>query len=264
MRRLALLLALLSTACAGGDTAGGGASCASDTAHWARAAGGCLAMQSYGPERAEVLFVVLHGDVSSGGPATYHRAFARRVAETVPGATAFALIRPGYDDGEGRTSAGELNNRSDHYTAANVALVAEAVAGLRQRTGARRVVAIGHSGGAAMAADILALHPGTFDGAVLLACPCNLAEWRTGRTPWLRSVSPHSVAARVPVTARVVAYTGSADTNTAPSQAAGYVAALAARGVPARFTAVPGATHNGVVEAVWSTDYPQALLAMTR
>lgn len=265
MRRPALLLLPLLAACAAGpDAAGGGASCAADPAHWARSAGGCLAMQSYGPARAEVLVVVLHGDVTAGGPAIYHRALARRVAATMPGTAVVALVRPGYADGEGRTSDGELNNRADHYTPANMALVAGAVTTLRERTGARRLIAVGHSGGAATAANVLALHPGTLDGAVLLACPCDLEAWRLGRTPWLRSVSPRRVAAQVPQTARVAAYTGSADTNTATTFMPGYVAALASRGVPARFTEVPDATHNGIVEAVWATDFPQALAAMAR
>lgn len=257
-----LFLLLLLAACAGTVTAG---DCSADPARWARsAADGCLAMQAYGSEHAEVLVVVLHGDVSSGGPANYHRTLARRVAEILPEAAVVALVRPGYGDGEGRTSDGDLNDRRDHYTAANLALVAGAVATLRERTGARRVIAVGHSGGAATSASILALHPGTLDGAMLLACPCNLTQLRIGRRPWARSVSPHSVVAQVPLTSQVAAYTGTADSNTAPSLASDYVADLATRGVSAVFVAVPGATHNSILGDIWNTDFPQALLAMTR
>jgi pimeloyl-ACP methyl ester carboxylesterase len=171
------------------------------------------------------------------------------------------MVRPGYSDAEGRTSDGDLNNRADHYTAANIALVADAISELRGRTGARRVVAIGHSGGAATTADILALHPGTLDAAVLLACPCDIETWRQNRSPWSRSVSPLAVAGRVAAGVEVAAYTGSQDTNTAPEQAERYVAA---RGVPARFQLVNGATHNGIIDAVWGTDFPQALRDLTR
>jgi pimeloyl-ACP methyl ester carboxylesterase len=262
-RTASCLAALFLSACAAGQGASSATAtaeaCAADPAHWVRGTAGCLAMASFGPARADTLAVVLHGDVSGGGPATYHLALAQRVAATLPGASVAALIRPGYSDGEGRTSAGELRNRSDHYTAGNVELVASAIAELKRRTGARRVVAIGHSGGAATVADILALNPGVIDSAVLLACPCDLTAWRGARQPWVASVSPMSVADRVPPSAFVRAYTGTADTNTSVALAENYVLRLAANRVDAQFVPVPGATHNGVVDAVWGVGLAQTL-----
>ena len=216
-------------------------------------------MAAFGPSKADTLVVVLHGDLSGGGPATYHLALAQRIAAALPTAAVAALVRPGYSDGAGRTSAGDLNNRSDHYTAANVELVASAVSELKRRYGARRVIAVGHSGGAATAADILALNPGVIDSAMLLACPCDLTAWRAARRPWPNSVSPMAVADRVPPSAFVRAYTGTADTNTPMTLAENYILRLAANRVDARFAPVPGATHDSVVGAVWTTDFPQAL-----
>lgn len=138
-------------------------------------------------------------------------------------------------------------------------MVAQAIAELRARAGARRVVAVGHSGGAATIADILALHPGTIDAAVLLACACDLATMRSHRRPWVRSVDPIAVADRVPATAQVAAYTGSDDTVTSPALAQAYVDRLVARGVQARFTLVPLATHNGLVDAIWDADVPTTI-----
>jgi pimeloyl-ACP methyl ester carboxylesterase len=200
VRFAALLALLLAAAPAAAQTVPG---CAQDPSRWAGQPGRCLAMTSHGAARGDLLVVVLHGDVSGGGPARYHRALADRIAQTLRGAAVFALVRPGYPDGDGRTSDGDLNNRFDHYTAANMAIVAEAVAALKARTGARRVVAVGHSGGAATAANILALHPGTLDGAALLACPCALTAWRVGRRPFAQSTDPYNVAGRVPAAARV-------------------------------------------------------------
>lgn len=233
--------------------------CAQDQSRWVGQPGRCLAMTSHGAARGEVLVIVLHGDLSGGGPARYHRALADRVARTLPGAAVFALVRPGYPDGEGRVSDGDLNARADHHTAANMAIVAEAITALKGRTGARRVVAIGHSGGAATSANILATHAGTIDAAALIACPCALQAWRSGRRPWPNSVDPYAVAGRVPQTARVAAFTGSRDDNTRPALSADYVALLARRGVAARFTEVPGAGHNDVVEMAWDHGFAAAL-----
>jgi pimeloyl-ACP methyl ester carboxylesterase len=256
VRVAALLAFLLAAAPAAAQTPPG---CAQDPSRWAGQPGRCLAMTSHGAARGDLLVVVLHGDVSGGGPARYHRALADRIAQTLRGAAVFAIVRPGYPDGEGRTSDGDSNNRFDHYTAANMAIVAEAIAALKARTGARRVVAVGHSGGAATAANILALHPGTLDSAALLACPCALTAWRVGRRPFAQSTDPYNIAGRVPATARVIAFTGARDDNTTPALASDYVALLARRGIQARFVAVPGAGHNDVVEAVWDNGFTEAL-----
>lgn len=224
--------------------------------------GRCLATFAYGPARGDTLVVVLHGDLSGGGPADYHRTLAQRIAETLPGAAVVAMVRPGYPDAAGRVSDGDLNGRADHYTAANMALVAEAITALKQRTGARRVIAVGHSGGAATVANVLARHPGTVDSAVLLACPCALNAWRLGRRPWGSSVDPYAGIAAVPVATRLLAFTGANDDNTGPRLAADYVAALAGRGVPARFVAVPGAGHNDVVQKAWDHGMAEALRGM--
>ena len=210
----------------------------------------CLVIRTFGARPAAgqaTLVVVIHGDVSRGGPATYHFRLAERLARGP--VVAVALIRPGYDDGAGNVSSGELYGRFDNYTAANVDAVAGAVRALRAHHRAQRVILVGHSGGAAISAVILGKHPGAADGAVLVACPCHLANWRSGRRAFVRSESPHSYATAVPASARIIAVTGSRDDNTLPSLASNYVASLAARGVRARFVEVAGAGHNDAFDA---------------
>lgn len=211
--------------------------------------GECLVIHSFGAggRGAPVLVVVLHGDVSAGGPATYHLGTARRIAS--PGAVvAVAMIRPGYDDGTA-ASTGTHNNRRDHYTAATADAIAVAVAALRRHHRARRVVLVGHSGGAALAAQIMGRHAGIAEAAVLVACPCDTRAWRAGRGAWPNSVSPIDVAPGIAADAMIIALTGSADDNTRPALARAYVEVLVARGVRAEFVEIPGATHNGAFTA---------------
>jgi pimeloyl-ACP methyl ester carboxylesterase len=40
------------------------------------------------------------------------------------------------------------------------------------------VVVAGHSGGAAIAANILGRHPALIDAALLVSCPCDVEKWR--------------------------------------------------------------------------------------
>ena len=233
------------------------AACAPDSTIRDRVFGGglCLAAITVGAEtagEAPALVVVVHGDISDGGAATYHAEFAKGLRR--PGAVVVALIRPGYVDAAGRKSEGTTLDRHDNYTSANVAAIAGAVDALKKHYRARRVIYVGHSGGAAIGGVLIGQRPGLVDAAVLVSCPCDIARWlhERGRKPWTRSLSPDFFIPRVPKTTEVVAMTGSADDNTFPALAEDYATRLAARGVPARFVAVEGAGHgfSGVAAAV--------------
>jgi pimeloyl-ACP methyl ester carboxylesterase len=192
---------------------------------------------------ASALVVVLHGDLSDGGPADYHQPFAERIAQLHRGITAAAVIRPGYSDSRGLRSVGSTG-RVDHYTRRNNDLVAQTIVQLRRSTGARQVIAVGHSGGAAQLGAVIGRHPGIIDDVVLVSCPCNLLRWRTGRGDWTASESPHRFLSSVPPTTRIHAITGRNDSNTTPALAQDYVAAARSRGLSANFRMVDGAGHG--------------------
>lgn len=244
-RRAVVLLAACASASAFAQP------CPQDDASRVSGVAQCLLVRAYGPARADVLVAWLHGDLSSGGRANYHFALAERSAAALPGIAALALVRPGYPDGAGASSgvAALHAGRNDHYTKENVEEVGAALAKLRERAGAKRLVVVGHSGGAATTAILLGMRRGLIDAAVLVACPCDLAQWRVGRRAWGRSENPIAWVDRVDATARVVALTGDADDNTAPALAERYVGALRARGVDATFVLLPGESHNGALRA---------------
>lgn len=196
---------------------------------------------------AAALVIVLHGDVSGGGHADYHRAIAAGFARDVPGAVAVALLRPGYADSEGRSSTGDNNGRRDHYTALANDALAGVIRRLAAHVGAPLTILVGHSGGAALAGVMIGRHPELAQGAVLVACPCDVATWRREKqwAVWNRSLSPHEWAQQVPSTTRVIAITGQDDDNTRSYLAERYVATLKQRGIDARFEEIAGATHNG-------------------
>jgi pimeloyl-ACP methyl ester carboxylesterase len=217
-----------------------------------RVSGGpeCLVIRTFRPGKprpSPALVVFIHGDATSGGPVDYiYRMASSAVAD---GMITVGLVRPGYPDSAGNRSTGDDTSRSDTYTPHNVDAVAAAVRALKAHHAAGRVVLVGHSGGAAISAVILGRHPDVAGAAVLVACPCNVFQWRVPqrRRPWPNSLSPHEWAEKVPPSARVVAITGADDDNTDPGLAREYVEMLARRGVSARFVSVPGAGHNDVV-----------------
>ncbi len=210
------------------------------------AGGGCLVVNTFGRDSAGLsptLIVVVHGDISDAGRATYHAAFAEKIAR--PGVVAVALMRPGYSDALGRVSEGVTLGRQDNYTSAVVNAVGAAVDALRKHYRAGRIIYVGHSGGAAIGGVLIGRSPGLVDTALLVSCPCDLAAWMRARGhKWTRSLSPLDVVDRVARSTEVIALTGADDANTSPAVAESYIAALTKRSIPARFVAIEGAGHG--------------------
>ena len=209
----------------------------------------CLVIRTFDEQLATerpILVVFLHGDKSSGRPISweYRTTALFANAHTV----SVALLRPGYVDAFGNRSTGDHFGRRDSYTAHNINAVAQAIQTLKAHHKAVKLVLVGYSGGAAYAGVILGRYPGLAEGAVLVACACNIDDWRSYNDwgPWDRSLSPHTYINRVPQTTRVIAVTGTDDVNTDAQLAEEYVKKLRKKGVVAEFRPASGATHNSV------------------
>lgn len=217
--------------------------------------GECLVIRTW--QRADstpprTMFVLLHGNHSSGSPAISQFAVAEElIAQAARGSVAVALIRPGYDDAEGNRSSGNHAGRGDNFTLANIDIVASAVSALKAFHRAERVVLIGHSGGAAMAGVILGRHPGLADAAVLAGCPCDVQAWRAGRgrrDAWQSASASHFVE-RIPANAGIAVIVGGKDDVTDPALSESYVGALRRRGIAATLEVLDGVDHASVVRA---------------
>lgn len=215
----------------------------------------CLLLRTYGQAAAgnSMLYVLLHGNHTSGSPATSQFKVAEELSgKGPPGTLAVALIRPGYNDDAGNYSSGNAAGRGDNFTAANIDIVADAVGRLKQFHKAAKVVLLGHSGGAAMAAVMLGRHPGLADAAVIVACPCDVRAWRamTGRpgAPWA-SESAIRYVDRIPPSARVAVLVGARDTVTPPWLSRDYAEALKKRGLAAELSVLESADHVSVIAA---------------
>ncbi|MDB9857298.1 alpha/beta hydrolase [Amylibacter sp.] len=206
---------------------------------------GKLKGQTFGSGSTAVV-VTLHGDVSRGGPADYHYASAKSIAAKNKGVTSIALLRPGYSDRAGQKSGGSNNGRRDHYTKRNNDLVAAALKDIKARYKARKLIVVGHSGGAAQTGAIIGRYPNLIDGAVLVSCPCHIANWRNakGGSPWPSSQSPHRYLKKVSKSTAIVVINGSQDSNTRPAQAKAYVALAKKSGLNPSYVEIGGAGHG--------------------
>jgi pimeloyl-ACP methyl ester carboxylesterase len=198
--------------------------------------------------------VLLHGD-SGGGLAQRHLDRWAKTANILsgPNQTLVFLVRPGYRSPVG-DSSGWANQHDDDYTAGNVERVATALQNLRVRYNASKVIVIGHSGGAAIAALLLGRFPTALDGAILVGCPCDVPLWRQHRgaqrgrqTSWPNSLNPMDAIAKIPTDKVVLAITGSQDDNTLPQFAEAWTTAASARGIRAKFLLAPDQDHTNIL-----------------
>ncbi len=115
---------------------------------------------------------------------------------------------------------------------------------------------MGHSGGAAISADLLAWDKGLAKGALLLSCACDLPPWRKHMKTlhpsplWddpITSVSPINVVDKISPKARITLIVGEKDATAPPEFTQEYASALRKHGIEPKVIVIPGQDHNRVV-----------------
>jgi pimeloyl-ACP methyl ester carboxylesterase len=207
-----------------------------------------------------ILVVVVHGDSSDGSPPTYQYRFAERAAATISDAVVAAVLRPGYGDGEDTSEGLRGFSTGDNYTPEVVNAVATVLSELKDRYHPRRVILVGHSGGAAIVGNLLGLQgAAAADGALLVSCPCDVAAWRKhmqsikGGAIWerpVRSLSPLALVDNVSASAKLWLLVGSDDQITPSALTLVYAEALRNRNVAVNVTIASGLGHNILLEPI--------------
>jgi len=227
-----------------------------DNLNWVVGSDECLKITTLNRDESnsiDTLVVYLHGD---GGrvirPSDYLKHGVGRINKN--NVAHVILMRPGYYDSTGNSSTGTSYRRSRRGTSYNAYYVEElalAIKTLKDYHKANKVILVGHSGGAAIAALILGRHPGVASGAILAACPCNLNKWvqSLGKSSGKGALSPHDYVENIGPDVSVVALTGTKDTNTIPILAVEYIEELKNNNINGKFIGVEGETHNGVARS---------------
>lgn len=210
-----------------------------------------------------ILVVVLHGDL--GGHEQDE--FAARVAATTPDVIAAGLLRPGYVDALGNKSQGSKGlTTGDNYNATNTDAIAAAITELKRRFHPRRTVLVGHSGGAAIVANILGRQPDVADAALLVSCPCDVPLWRQhmlDRTHYagfrgpIEMLSPIDLVRGMQADVPVIMVVGTQDSVAPPYITDRYQAAAVHAGKHVRLVRLEGKPHDIFLE-------PEVFAALAR
>jgi pimeloyl-ACP methyl ester carboxylesterase len=210
-----------------------------------------------------VLIVVLHGDAPFHPP-SYQYEFAHQATAQLEDAVVVPVLRPGYTDDSGEQSQGVRGRTTgDNYTPQVVDSIAQVIEQLKKKFQPSATLLAGHSGGAAISANLLGRWPSTVNGALLVSCPCDLPAWRShmlkmqANPIWLApvdSLSPLDLAGKVPATIHVRMLVGSEDPVAPPELTQRYAEALHNHGVDVTVTNAPGLKHDILLEPVAFTE----------
>lgn len=215
-------------------------------------------------DRQPALLLVLHGD-SPNTPPSIQDVFAQAAAERLENVIAVGVLRPGYSDGAGDRSDGERGRATgDNYTPEVVDAIGELLRELKHTYAPHAAVLVGHSGGAAIAANMLA-RSSAAGPALLVSCPCNVPAWRRhmmrtyfpsyGPLAFIfvlptESLSPLTSAGDVAPRSLVRMIVGEDDVVAPPRFSHEYATALRSRGVDVGVRVVPGLGHDIFLEPV--------------
>ena len=200
-----------------------------------------------------VLMVVIHGDAPFNEP-EYQYVFAGKVAMANSDVVAVGLLRPGYTDPQGNRSDGERGESvGDSINVINTEAIADAIDGLRGRWNARKVVVAAHSGGAALAANILNRHPSLIDHALLVSSIYDVERWRahmferTGESIFhgnSESLSPIEQITEMSNQVEVILMVGTEDEVAPPNFSEQYEIAARKHGKRVRLVRIEGEDHE--------------------
>jgi pimeloyl-ACP methyl ester carboxylesterase len=226
---------------------------------WTQAPDGRVKARVYSSARLSerpVLVVWLHGDL---GPGSESYETALQLAGLSDNVVAAGLLRPGYTDVEGQTSAGRKGRAiGDNYTAEAADDVHAVIGELKSRVHPRAVIIMGHSGGAGVAANLMGRHPEDADAAVLIACSCDprgfMDRWKREHFGVPKdlpnpSLEPLALAPNVSRKTLVRMVVGSNDTVVLAGPSQAYAAALKRNGVDVQLAIVNGADHVSVLRS---------------
>jgi pimeloyl-ACP methyl ester carboxylesterase len=205
----------------------------------------CIRLNTIGQQQSnpEELVIFLHGDFGATGVHSLLSQLSKSNRMII------ALVRPGYFDNDGNFSTGSylgvtpsgIAGQLDSYTQNNIDIIGNAILKLKQHYKPKRLLLIGHSGGAALSGLLLNAFPNLADGALLINCPCDIKRWRPG---WVKSLSPIDNITNIPSQTIIRVISGSIDEQVYPELAKSYTEQLIKNGKNAKFYLGMGLEHN--------------------
>jgi len=215
----------------------------------------CTVIETYKStklSKSPTLVIVLHGDAPFWKPSVQYRV-AQYLAKKQEDVVSIGMLRPGYTDDFNKKSDGVRGETvGDNYDDPRVTQVGRSIRALKKHYNAKKVVVVGHSGGAAITAKLSGQFSDLVNHAVVISCPCNINAWRKDMLirnkyePFrgdLDTSSPIELAKKVSENTKLDLIVGKDDDTTKPYLTKEYYEALQKHGKSATLQIIEG-DHN--------------------
>ena len=200
------------------------------------------------------LLIVIHGDAPFNPP-SYQYKLSKKISEQVNNTVIVSILRPGYKDNEGNKSDGKRGlTTGDNYTEEVINSLTSVIKELKNRFKPSRTLIVGHSGGAAISANIVSLTPNLADKAILVSCPCDVEAFRKSMAlkqpfygAWrdsVKSISPINIINKICVKTDITLIHGQQDDIVPFEIAETYYKQLKSNNIKAEIIKVEGAGHE--------------------
>ena len=195
-----------------------------DTLNYITTQHGCLFVKVFKSDSITLkpnLFIIIHGDAPFNPP-SYQYKLSQKLSEQVKNTIIVSVLRPGYKDNESNKSDGKRGQTTgDNYTQEVINSLTEVIKELKIRFKPSKTIIAGHSGGAAISADIVSLTTQLVDKSILVSCPCDVEAFRKSmalKQPFYRawrdsvkSISPIDVIKNINRNADIILIHGQED-----------------------------------------------------
>ena len=228
---------------------------ASDGIERTRIGQDCFLVQKFEPAvrsvNTKMLVIFMQGKSLSSAALAANRTAAFNLSQQLSAST-IAMQRQIYRSATG----GAEHTKDDAYTPGNVALMAAELDRLRSLNSGKKLLLIGHSDGAVMAALLASRFPASADAYLLAACPCDLPKRLQSQdvltvkiVNGMHGLSPQDEVGSIRAGTRIALVVGNKDDNTLAKFSEAYVSSLQRQGVKTRLTYAIGATHVSVLRS---------------
>lgn len=202
------------------------------------------------------VIIFIHSDSPFGNPSYQYR-ISKNISKITNSITV-AILRPGYTDNCDDLSEGSKGlAMGDNYSYENVKAIASIISSIKKAEKSTKIVVMGHSGGAALAALLAESNPELIDQCILISCPCNLADWRTsmqeltGNTEWSKpmdGLSPIDGISKLDLNNKIHLYVGEDDPVTPAFLSTEFYNAVNKLGASVSMKIIEGADHDSILK----------------
>lgn len=204
------------------------------------AGGECIQYVTFEGEGDESLNIIVHGTWKSGTNTLGRYAPFAETINMNTDITTVAVALPGYSDSS-TNSLKDLNHGGNSvYTKEYINFMASLIQALKEKFNATNVNYIGHSAGASLGVNVVALHPNLLTTVTAAGGKFNLDKFKQSERKGLVTISEHLDSVK---DTKILLVYGTKDTISKPEVTKNFYKLATKKGLDVKIVEVKGAEH---------------------